>query len=216
MTTNEPDFLNYRKVLELNTEFSEKYDFPLMKGIRFKNLKNPELIGFNYATNPDTEDKEKKIVHFFLPDYRFQQVWNNPDKYLPIFEQYKAILSPDFSVYTNMPRAMQIFNVYRMAFLSAYYQSKGIRVIPSLTWGDENTYDFCFDWVPHGSAVCISSVGCMQNKESTRLFLKGMEKALEVVEPAQVILYGKATKEVYDLFPELVRVPSFMEERKNR
>lgn len=215
MTTNEPDFLNYRKTIESGIELAGEYGFPLVKGIKFKKLKSPELIGFNYATNPATEDKEKKIVHFFLPDYRFQQVWNNPDKYIPIFEQYKAILSPDFSVYTDMPRAMQIFNVYRMAWMSAYYQQQGIKVIPSLTWGAEDTYDFCFDWVPRGSAVCVSSVGCMQNRESTRLFLKGFEKAIEVVEPAQVILYGKATKEVMDIYPELVRVPSFMEERKS-
>ena len=215
MTTNEPDFLNYQKTIESGIELAGEYDFPVVKGIKFKALKNPQLIGFNYATNHATEDKEKKIVHFFLPDYRFQQVWNNPDKYIPIFEQYKAILSPDFSVYTDMPRAMQIFNIYRMAWMSAYYQKQGIKVIPSLTWGAEDTYDFCFDWVPRGSAVCVSSVGCMQNKESTRLFLKGFEKAIEVVEPAQVVLYGKATKEVMDICPDLVRVPSFMEERKS-
>ena len=62
----------------------------------------------------------------------------------------------------------------------------------------------------------MSSVGCMQNRESTRLFLKGFEKAMKAVEPAQVILYGKATKDVMNICPDLVRVPSFMEERKNR
>lgn len=46
--------------------------------------------------------------------------------------------------------------------------------------------------------------------------LEGVEEEMEVVEPAQVILYGKATKEVMDICPDLVRVPSFMEERKNR
>lgn len=212
MTTNEPDFLNYLKTDGM--ELTGRFDFPKVRGTRLKRTDNLQLIGFNYATNLETEQKKGKLVHFFLPDYRFKQVWNNPERYIPLFKQYKGIISPDFSVYTDMPLAMQIWNVYRIAWMSAFYQQQGIHVIPSLTWSTKKSYKFCFDWVPKNSAVCISSVGCMADKEVTKLFLQGFEKALEEVNPAQVILYGKAIKEMYNLFPDLVRIPSFMEERK--
>ena len=116
MTTNEPDFLNYMKTIESGIELAGAYDFPVVKGIKFKKLKSPELIGFNYATNPATEDKEKKIVHFFLPDYRFQQVWNNPDKYMDHLKCFHSVTMPDFSIATGnsgMPFALNIYNKYR-------------------------------------------------------------------------------------------------------
>lgn len=212
MIPNEPDFLNYLKIRDM--KLLGPYGFPKVKGVRLKHPDDVKLLGFNYATNPKTKDKEKKWVHFFLPDYRFQQVWNNPARYIDTFRQYKGICSPDFSCYVGMPKAMQIFNVYRMAFLSAYFERYGIKVLPSVTWGEPDTFSWCFDWVPKRSAVVVSTVGCMQNKQVTQEFLKGYEKMLEVVEPYQVILYGKVSDDIKAMYPDYVRVPDFMELRK--
>ena len=212
MVLNEPDFLNYMKIQDM--ELVGKYGFPKVKGVRLKHPDRTRLLGFNYATNPNTKQKDKQWVHFFLPDYRFQQVWNQPHRYISVFKQYKGICSPDFSCYIGMPKAMQLFNVYRMAFLSAFYEREGIKVLPSVTWGEPNTYSWCFDWVPKGSAVVVSTVGCMQNKKATTEFLRGYEKMLEVVNPYQVIIYGKISNEVEEIYPEYVRVPDLMEIRK--
>lgn len=212
MIPNEPDFLNYLKIRDM--ELLGQYGFPRVKGVRLRSPEDVRLLGFNYATNPKTKDRDKQWVHFFLPDYRFQQVWNNPQKYIECFKQYKGICSPDFSCYIGMPKAMQIFNVYRMAFLSAYYERYGIKVLPSVTWGEPDTYDWCFDWVPKGSAVVVSTVGCMQNKKATAEFLKGYEVMLDKVKPYQVILYGKVSEDVEAMYPEYVRVPDLMEMRK--
>lgn len=212
MIPNEPDFLNYKKIE--NMELLGEYGFPKVKGIKIRHPENVDFIGFNYATNPKTQDKEKQWVHFFLPDYRFQQVWNNPQSYIDCFKQYKGILSPDFSCYIGMPKAMQIFNVYRMAFLSAYYQRFGIHVLPSLTWGEPDTFKWCFDWVPKHSAVVVSTLGCMQNKETIKFFMKGFEKACEIVEPYQVIIYGKVNDDVMKVHPDITRVQTFLEKRR--
>ena len=77
------------------------------------------------------------MVHFFLYDYRFERVWKNPDNDM-------AVLSPDFSMYLEMAPVMQIYNVFRNRWCGAYWASKGIRVIPSVNWGDESRFDFCF------------------------------------------------------------------------
>ena len=212
MVKNEPDFLNWMKTGDM--EFVGKYDFPKIRGIKLKNPDELNMIGFNYATNPATKDKEKQWVHFFLPDYRFTQVWNNPDKYTELFRQYKGILTPNYSTYVGMSRAMQIWNIYRNCWLQAYYQMRGVKILPALLWSDEESYDYCFDWVPKHSAVVVSTVGCMQDKDAYRLFCKGFDKALEICEPAQVIMYGKVTDEVIRMYPEMRRVPSLMETRK--
>lgn len=212
MVVGESDFLNYLKIQDM--DLRGPYGFPRVRGVRLRHPEDVRLLGFNYATNKKTEDKDKQWVHFFLPDYRFQQVWNHPENYIELFKQYKGICSPDFSCYIGMPKAMQIFNVYRMSFLSAYYERYGIKVLPSVTWGEEDTYDWVFSWIPKGSAVVVSTVGCVQNKKATAEFLKGYEKMLEVVDPYQVILYGHVNDDIVRVYPNYTRVPDLMEVRK--
>lgn len=213
MVKNEPDFLNFLKVRSM--ELLGEYGFPKIRGIHLKHPEDVKLLGFNYATNPKTEDKDKLWVHFYLPDYRFQQVWNNPQRYVEIFKQYRGIVSPDFSVYVGMPKAMQLFQVYRMAFMTAYYQQYGIKVIPSVTWAEPDTFDWCFSWIPRGSAVVVSTVGCVQNKSARKGFLYGFEEMLKRVEPSEIVFYGHEIPEATQMWGgELYRVPDLMEVRK--
>ena len=38
-------------------------------------LDNIEIIGYDKLNNNETD----RIVHFFLDDYKFEVMWNNPD-----------------------------------------------------------------------------------------------------------------------------------------
>jgi hypothetical protein len=58
------------------------------------------LIGFNYAKT--SKDKSAGI-HFYVDDYQFERVWNYPEKYVDILAEYACILTPDFSLYMDMP-----------------------------------------------------------------------------------------------------------------
>ena len=58
---------------------------------------------------------------------------------------------------------MQIFNIFRNRWCGAYWASKGIRVIPSVNWGDESTFDFCFDGVEKGSIVAVSTYMALEH-----------------------------------------------------
>ncbi len=214
MTTNEPYFLNYKLTVETNFETAGEYDIPVVKGIKFKTLKEPDMIGFNYLMNAKVENKKDKILHFFLADYRFQYVWDHPDKYVEALRQYKAICMPDFSVYTNMPKAMKIWNCYRRMWLSKYYQDMGLRVIPTPVWADDESFEYCFDGMPKGSCLCISSVGCVQNPGVRKQFLKGFKETVERLEPTQIILYGNEPDGLRDIYQgEMVRVMPDMDRR---
>ena len=150
---------------------------------------NTPMIGFNYAK---TERKpEDKIVHFFIDDYQFDRVWNKPDNYLNILSRYKAVCSPDFSLYNDFPKMIQLFNHYRRQWCGAYWQEHGIHVIPTVRWADEDSYEWCFDGIPRHSLVCISTVGCFREKAVREVWLKGYNKAMEVLEPSHILFYGK-------------------------
>ena len=81
--------------------------------------------------------KQKQILtltalSIFLYDYKFEDIWNNPDKYIEKLSQYKAVLTPDFSMYIEMNENMQRYNTFRNRWVGAYLADKGIRVIPTV------------------------------------------------------------------------------------
>lgn len=191
MTTNEKDFLHFLKTREFSPELVGKYYVPKIPGVKFKKLDKQHLIGFNYCTKPENMvDRENELVHFYLPDSYIERVWDNPDYYATVFNQYRGIIQPDLSQYTTMPRAMRIWNYYRNMWLASYMNSLGIRVVPSAQWSDEESFEYCFDGMPEGSCVCVSTVGCMQNPKVRMLFNRGFSEMLKRLKPSQLILYG--------------------------
>lgn len=63
------------------------------------------FLGFHNTKSNDKSNKSK-TVHFYIDDSKFEKVWNNPEKYITRLQQYKQVLSPDFSLFTNMPIAL--------------------------------------------------------------------------------------------------------------
>lgn len=116
----------------------------------------PEWISFNFMRG-DAEP-EKHGLHFFIDDYQFIRLWDNPDAYLDKLKQYQAVCTPDFSLYTDFPLAVQQFNHFRKHWLGAYWQMHGIQVIPTICWSDTASFDWCFDGEPTNSCVAVSSV----------------------------------------------------------
>lgn len=156
------------------------------------------LIGYD-RTKPDDERHLDRMVHFFLYDYKFERVWKHPDQDVEKLKRYRAILSPDFSMYLEMSSALQLYNVFRNRWCGAFFSSKGIRVVPTVSWGDEGTFDFCFDGIPRGSTVAVSTymVSAHGNHlDQKEFFLKGYREMLRRIEPERIICYNEP-------FPEM-------------
>lgn len=135
-------------------------------------------------------------LHFFLEDYRFESVWHTARKAAVYVERIGFALSPDFSVYRDWPLAAQLWNVYRNRWCGAYWQSHGVKVIPTVSWSTEESYTFSFLGVEQGSAVAISSVGVDLTDDYERsLFVSGCRAMVETLEPCAVLLQA-------ELFPE--------------
>lgn len=141
-------------------------------------------IGFNYAKS--CKDPANKAIHFFVDDYQFNRLWTNPDAYLDMLRRFKAVCTPDFSTYTDFPKAVQIWNHYRKHWLGAYWQGNGITVIPTISWSDESSFEWCFDGEPVGGAVAVSSVGTRLNKRAAELFRLGYDEMLRRLNPLTI------------------------------
>lgn len=174
---------------KLNTfnffETDNEYGIPLVKKQKVK----PEwLVPFGQRIRTEKELR-KGCYHFFLDDYRFEHVWNRPYDTLSVIEKVGNTLTPDFSLYTNYPLAMQIWNTYRNRWLGAFWQSLDINVIPTICWSDEKSYDFCFKGVEKGSTVAISIVS---SKKAGSAFVNGFIEMLNEIEPKLILCYGES------------------------
>lgn len=179
---------------------SSKWEIPLIPKADFSDyeFKGLRLIGFN-RTNLENNNHLDRMVHFFLYDYKFERVWKNPDADLEKLRRYRAVLSPDFSMYTEMAPVMQLYNLFRNRWCGAYFASKGIRVIPTVSWGNENTFEFCFEGISKGSTVAVSTYMVSahgHHADQKEFFLRGYRELLARVEPERVICYNEP-------FPEM-------------
>ena len=168
-----------------------------------------EFIGFNYAAS--TRERSDKGIHFFVDDYQFNRLWVNPDKYLPMLQQFRCVMTPDFSMYTDFPKAIQIYNHYRKHWIGAYLQENGIQVIPTIGWSTPESYDWCFDGEPAQSIVAVSSVGTQNSKRAKELFISGYREMVRRLEPETIIFYGNIPEECKG---NIVRIRAFQEKFK--
>lgn len=163
--------------------FSERWELPLLKPCS----KLPgSVVAFDRSKTKNTDD----WIHFYIHDDRFERLWNSPSKYLDILKSCPGVISPDFSIYRDMPLSYQVWNTYRNRTLAYWMQQNGIDVIPNVRWGDERSYSFCFEGLPTFSTIAVGTHGCIKRKEDQIWFRKGFEKMLERISPRCIVIYG--------------------------
>ena len=65
-----------------------EFDIPIIEPTK---IEESNFIGFNEAMSSKQTDCG---VHFFLDDYQFERLWNNPDRYIELLQKYNCVLSP--------------------------------------------------------------------------------------------------------------------------
>lgn len=169
-----------------NFEKAGKWGIPLVKNQELP-MGNIELIACSDTRANDNETNKKKGVHFFVDDYRFSGIYNNPSRTLERYSQYQFLLTPDFSTYADMDLWRQLESVAKNRWVGAYWQSKGLTVIPTISWSDARSFEFCFDGVEQGGTVAVGMIGC---KRSHFGFMRGYDEMLETLLPKTIIVLG--------------------------
>lgn len=182
------NFQNQSKLQGFQT--TGKYDFPVVKPVfEIPNRQHYSWIGFNEVLS--CKEKYNKMVHFFLYDQQFERTWNNLDKYTKMLKRFPAVLSPDFSYFTDSPKALWVWQTYRQRALAAYWQRAGITVIPTVSWSTPDSFDWCFDGLPTNSIIAVSTLGVLNNKQSTEYFRLGYEEMKRRLTPSEILCYGR-------------------------
>lgn len=163
------------------------YQFPTLKACH---VVPDELIGFNYVKSWKGS-REGIGVHFFLDDYQFERIWTRPFENIERLRGFSCVLVPDFSTYCDMPRAMQIWNIYRMRLIGQIMQDAGLNVIPILRTLGDDTIDWCLEGIEPGGVYANSTVGIVgADKEFKESCYRELEAVKRILRPECIILYG--------------------------
>ncbi len=189
--------------LFLRDQFSKQADIfgiPIIPKPYFSHeeLQNLRLLGFDQVKRDEGKHKNR-MVHFFLYDYKFEKLWDDPEPFVYLLHPYRAVLTPDFSMYTEMPPALQLYNTFRNRWCGAYLAEQGLRVVPTVSWGTEESFDFCFAGIEKGSIVAVSTYmfhAHGNHADQKELFMNGYRELLRRIQPEYVICYS-------DPFPEM-------------
>lgn len=170
-----------------------EYDVPeILPVYELPNIK--KWIEFDYCARlrADRHDRSKIGVHFYEDDYKFERVWTYPDRYAEQLSQFGCIMSPDWSMYVDFPKAVRIYNKYRNNYIARYYQDHyNMIVIPTIMFGFEDSYDWVFDGYPKESVVSISTVGLLQDKEMRKMFLNAYNEMMSRLQPLKVLVFTR-------------------------
>ncbi len=167
------------------------WNIPIIKK-QSVDLDNLELISYSDISSSDTKNLHKG-VHFFVDDYRFETMANHPESRLSTLSKYRFVLTPDYSTYAEMPMWRQIESIGKSRWVGANWQRNGLTVIPTISWGLAQSFDFCFSGIAKQSIVAIGMVGC---KHSHIGFMHGYNEMLNRIDPSAIICFGEPYPEM--------------------
>lgn len=187
----------------------------LLKGADFDGnleipiIKKPEKIMIPKGIVPFSEMErvlpEKFAVCEYENDRDFAELLRDPSVFVKELRKFQAFITPDASLYWDMPLAAQIVNKYRNHVIGHYMQSQGIYTIPNVRWGDERTYTtkylpepLAFLGIEKHSIVSIGTYGVVKSKEEKKHFRAGLEAMLNILEPETVLVYGSMPEDIFN------------------
>ena len=194
----------FRAFLVKNAIYSGEFEIPSLP----TSLDVPnKLIPFSKCIGSNEYDS---WVHFYEDDACFERIWNCPNKYLPILQRFNGVITPDFSLYRDMPLAMQIWNTYRGKAIGNWLVENGIKVIPNVRWGDRRSFDFCCSGVGRNGTIAIGSHGCVKLLSDRPFFEEGLRYIVKKLAPKTVIVYGTAPDSIFEQYRKAgIRIVQF-------
>ena len=193
--------------------FEGRFEIPVIETIT--GIKIPKYL-VPFSERSKVAKPTEALIVFYEHDDKFADMIRNPNKYIGDLARFAGIISPDNSLYRDMPLACQIGNIYRNRLIGSYLQRKGIAVIGNCRWGDERTYStdlfnepVAFVGLPKSSIVAVGTYGCIQGRTNKSHFRRGLEAMLDYLKPKVVLVYGLMPDEIFSKFKGRTRFVGF-------
>lgn len=142
-------------------------------------------------------DISGSCVHFYQYDKYFGCVWRSPERYLPLFGRCEGVIGPDFSMYRNMPQAMQQWACFRSRAITYWLQCQGVPTVPNVRFSDSRSWSYCFEGLPLHAPLAIGSYGCLGTPEDRYWFEMGLDELVSRLSPRVLVVYGETPDDIF-------------------
>lgn len=134
----------------------------------------------------------KQAVHFFIDDSRFRYAtWQRLEQTSYGLLKFDYHLTPDYSLWVDRPDFFNKESIFRSRFVGAYWQRTcGCQVIPTASWGNANSFDYCFEGLPEHSVIAVSGIGHRHCKAAQELWYYGIQELERQKSPSMILVYG--------------------------
>lgn len=192
--TTDYDLMN--EELIQGAELTEYWNFPVLDSFYGK-ITN--TVSFKESFQKKFTDFRNSNLNFFEDDWKFNQIWNSPFRYLEHLQKFQSVCMPDFSRAAEAPLPLSLWNNYRNMVLARWMSDNGIKVIPCISTLLESCWEWCFDGFPKHSVYCCCTNGFVKDEYKHEYFIKAFHEAEKRLEPEFVYIIGR---KIVDLEPE--------------
>ena len=155
-----------------------------------------DTIDFRSGLSRTFKGHHSMNCNFYVDDKKFTSLWVNPDKYINYLKLYQDVCGVDFSIDTQMPLVMQMWNKYRSMALDWYFSLNGILVIPNVNVLPYKGREWILEGIPEGSVLCCNTNGRVRTKGAREEFCQGFYEMCEKLNPTRVVIVGMIPDEL--------------------
>ena len=110
---------------------------------------------------------------------------------------YQCIIGMDASPYDNMPLVVQKSQIYLNLGITYYYGKQGIKVIPNVRIGTEDTLSSLAAY-PHNHLIAIGTNGFTRSLNNRIIFKEQVEIIVKTLQPTGILVYGPASEYIFE------------------
>lgn len=203
LKTGNPVTDHFKAHYWVGAEFIGKFHFLKLNTVVVSKLpKEDEVISFSEMLSSKYRNKLSNYwIDMFNNDVVIERFWKNPEKYLSLLKQAKGVIAADYSVMNGLLLTDNIYNVQRNRISAYMMEREGILAVPVASWIDEDSFEWCFDGLPHHSVIAVSSNGCLRGecKSAKDTFIKGVFELNRRKSPVAILICGPHIKELDSL-----------------
>ncbi len=183
-----------RKLFQNNMHLSVFLDYSPSNYLPIVKPYNGE-IDFQWISFLDRKKAkgENQGVHFFIDDYRFvHSVWDRLEKTSFDLLKFDYLVAPDFSLWVDLPPFYNLQSIFYNRFITSYWQNvAGFNVIPTASWGNVDSFSYCFSGLPEHSVIAVCGVGHKFCNAAKRLWQLGLQELEKQLKPTCILIYGE-------------------------
>ena len=157
-------------------------------------------IDFNTARSK-RDLSDYNCLHFYCDDYKFNCIWNNPNKYIDFLKKFDYVIMPDFSLYFDFPIALQIYNKYRNHWLASFFYLHNIHMIPNINLSTLECIPWSMLGYPQNSVVAVSDIGRIRDKSYREYRNDILSIIKNDLHPSQILYFTRSKEDLKDVFP---------------